>query len=453
MFITKNGKFNHDLAVKFLQELQPFIREFASNNSLKAEVLKSDGTVKPLTFNSLPLDLVFTEEHKNIISKIAEGFLIANKLETNISKINIYSHLIKLLADEQFYLNENFNISNCKVFFNNLLVFLKQEISTTKVVLFNVIGASLNTGEVCTIGSVQFMNPQDFVESHKYVFDQLTESEHSAGWQTHIDRFKNCDLICKVKIKNRDTTTARILATEIIKRVYALARMFMPISNNKSNFFGSVGEEYLDSISSFLLSVDLNDENNIKEWEIQHTVNYFSNSKNNLLNIILPHQETDIPFTRIEAIITKFSNDAKLNEFETRIWTALYWYGEAIYERELNPIIIKYATCLEALFNSREGGISEQISEFTAHVVGAGSTKDERMKIYMHIKKLYSLRSNAVHGGSTVYRLDDGFLEYTRWICQSALFLMAYYCGQNYYQESNGYEKFIKYILKEYRFL
>ncbi|QJB47263.1 HEPN domain-containing protein [Dolichospermum flos-aquae] len=119
-------------------------------------------------------------------------------------------------------------------------------------------------------------------------------------------------------------------------------------------------------------------------------------------------------------------------------------------ERELNPLIIKYATCLEALFNSREGGISEQISEFTAHVVG--KRKDERMNIYSNIKKLYSLRSNAVHGGSVVSRLDSEFLSDIMLICESALLQMAYLSQESYYQNPKGYEKFVQYILKEYRF-
>ncbi|MEH2315863.1 hypothetical protein [Nostoc sp.] len=119
-------------------------------------------------------------------------------------------------------------------------------------------------------------------------------------------------------------------------------------------------------------------------------------------------------------------------------------------ERELNPLIIKYATCLEALFNSREGGISEQISEFTAHVIG--QTKDERMNIYSSIKKLYSFRSNAVHGGSVVSSIDSEFLSHIMFICESALLKMAYYSQEDYYQNSKGYEKFVQYILREYRF-
>ncbi len=262
---------------------------------------------------------------------------------------------------------------------------------------------------------------------------------------------KKCDLIAQLKITNRDSDTARNLANEIMKRVYTIIRAILPIWGGRYNFFAPLGEEFLDRRFFFLFKADMSDENNITSLTVESSHNRFSDNDINLLEKVSLHQQTDSWFTRCESIVYKFINNEKLTDFEKRVWTALYWLGEAMHERELNPLIIKYATCLEALFNSQEGGISQQISEFTAHVVG--KTKDERMEIYKNVKKLYSLRSTSVHGASVINSIDDRFLSYIQQICEVAVFKMAYLTGEDYYQSSNGYQKFINYILSEHRFI
>ena len=268
--------------------------------------------------------------------------------------------------------------------------------------------------------------------------------------------FHKCDLVAQVKIKNRDTATSKMLTNEIMKRVCTLIRLSIPSCGGRYNFFGSLGKEYLESIFSFLFYIDLEDdektidEKTIKAISFERTSNRFSDNNIDLEETILPHKGVDGWFTRIELIIGRFVNDEELTDFEKRIWTALYWYGEAMSEREFNSLIIKYATCLEALFNSREGGISEQISEFTAHVIG--KNKEERMEIYSTVKKLYSLISNAVRGGAIENNLDSSFLERIRLICVQALLEMSYPSQEDYYKSPKGYDKFVQYILKEYRF-
>ncbi len=200
-----------------------------------------------------------------------------------------------------------------------------------------------------------------------------------------------------------------------------------------------------------IVDEDLDNESNTNPFtRMKITRNQPFHKDLNLLQALLPYQQSDGFFSRCESIISKVIKHEKLTDFEQRIWTALYWFGESLSERELNPLIIKYATCLEALFNSREGGISEQISEFAAHVIGT-STED-RMEVYQKVKELYSLRSSSVHGGSTEKKVDEDFLFFIRDICRSALLRMAYLAGEEYYKDAKGYTKFVKYILREHRF-
>lgn len=139
-----------------------------------------------------------------------------------------------------------------------------------------------------------------------------------------------------------------------------------------------------------------------------------------------------------------------MTNFEKRIWTALYWLGETMTEQEISSLIIKSSTCLETLFNTREGGISEQISEFTAFV--CGSSQEERMYIYDNIKKLYKLRSTVVHGGGNEISRDEVFFQTIQTICEHAVILMSYHSCQEPWLNSKGYNNFIRHLLREYRF-
>lgn len=451
-YLTKNGKFNNELALKDIKEILISIRLRASEKPTITHI-NSEGIEEVMELIELPLDMILNPEQKTVIGNIAQSFAISNKFQKSISNKFIYNKLLKLLGDEELYLKETFNSNDLFVLLENLKKIALQEVSTIKMNIITIVGASLKRGCVCEVGSIKFVNPLDFVEEHKNLLDDLFDCNE--GFKPYIEVFHKCDLVAQVKIKNRDTYTSKMLTNEIMKRVYTLIRLSIPSCGGRYNFFGTLGEEYLESIFSFLFYLDLEDEKTrdakkIKSISLECTSNRFSDNNIDLVETILPYQGVDGWFTRIELIIGRFVNDEELTDFEKRIWTALYWYGEAMSERELNSLIIKYATCLEALFNSREGGISEQISEFTAHVIG--KNKEERMDIYSTVKKLYSLRSNAVHGGAIENNLDSSFLDRIRLICVQALLEMSYYSQADYYKSPKGYDKFVQYILKEYRF-
>ncbi|HEY9605499.1 MAG TPA: hypothetical protein V6C85_28095, partial [Allocoleopsis sp.] len=80
------------------------------------------------------------------------------------------------------------------------------------------------------------------------------------------------------------------------------------------------------------------------------------------------------------------------------------------------------------------------------------ASKDERVSIYDDVKNLYKLRSTAVHGGNSGSKMDDIFLSRIQQICESAVVHMTHYSCKEPWQNSKGYQNFIRYILREYRF-
>lgn len=314
------------------------------------------------------------------------------------------------------------------------------------------VGASLEKGEVCNIGGVKFVSPDDFIEMNSQIFEPIKNDEKfSAIYEYLLGTCQKSDLIALVKIKNRSADVSKEIASEVMKRIYAIVQFLLPTCGNEYSFFGTLGEEYLDQRLSFLLAVDSVDESIPKSIKVDTNRNYFvRKGEINLLAEISVLQQTKVWFNRCHAIIEKFINGDNLTSFEERVWTALYWLGAAMNEKEISPLIIQYATCLEALFNNQEGGISQQVPEFTAHVVG--NNKKEKMEVYQTIRQLYKLRSDAVHGRSMQENLDDEFLFNVKEFCNLAVFHMAVFSGVKDFPSPGGYKGFVNYILEEHRF-
>lgn len=158
-YLTKNGKFNNELALKDLKEIQISIRLIASEKPTITH-LNSEGieTVMELELIGLPLDIILNQEQKRVIGNIAQSFAIANKFQKSISHNFIYNKLLKLLGDENFYLNETFNRDDLLVLLEDLKKIAIQELSTIKVNIITIVGASIKRGCVCEVGSIKFVN-------------------------------------------------------------------------------------------------------------------------------------------------------------------------------------------------------------------------------------------------------------------------------------------------------
>lgn len=106
----------------------------------------------------------------------------------------------------------------------------------------------------------------------------------------------------------------------------------------------------------------------------------------------------------------------KPNNLSTRIFDAASWYGEAVRDGSPLSSIVKYVTALERLFITKKlkgnlkSSFEERAAAFTFSAIG-GDIEDIRK----HFSRLYTLRSNIVHGKATphtskliadIYELD-----------------------------------------------
>lgn len=469
MFTTRKGKFSYELSLDFLRDLLPSIKEIAANFNTPDEAYKNEQDLslegketkwkihylRSEDILVLPLDSSLNRKARDILTRMSEDFIKGNKLEENTSTKFVYQELIRILGSKEFYIQEDIDLKGAISFFDTLKEAIYGDISSTKLIVIPVLGASLSRGQKCVVGSVEFANKLDFLERHQVLFETVRGSEYSKLIDDLEEMCQKSDLIAQIKIKNRDSLIARNSAEEAMKRIYTLIRLILPRIGYEYRFFGTLGEEYLDARYSFFMKI--NDSEDVTSITTSETMNSFSDNEINLLDAVSSYrsghdnyEEGREWFNRCESIISRYVNGEKLTEFQKRVWTAIYWFGEAMLEREVNSLIIKYATYLEALFNSREGGISEQISEFTAFI--CGNSRDERICIYDSVKTLYKLRSTAVHGGSTGVSIDSSLLWEIQEICETAMVHMSYYSCEEGWLNEKGYQNFIRYILREYRF-
>lgn len=459
MYATNKGKLNEQLVLETLKEILPIIRKKYSKPTGTFHFQASDGSFQEVQPVDLALDLLLQDEHKNqlkeISKQIAKDYTKIHNLDDCISYDVVYKYLLKLLENEDIFTDIKITFSNVSNLITELDNLLTKEILGNKTIIFPLVGAYLKEQEKVTFASLEFLNTSNFLNDFKSFFQKIQSDEElrNSFYQHIIGHFDDCKLLVKITLKNQDSNTAKNLANEVIKRVCTVIRLYLPLCGEKHAFFGTLGEDFLESRYSLLLSNYEQEENEYqKNLTITHWCNNLIFKDINLVDVI-NFGRSEPGFFQCETIISKKVNNIKLTDFEQRIWTSIDWLGQAMNERETNLIIVKYATCLESIFNSREGGIGEQISEFTAHVVG--QTSDDRMSCYEKIKKLYSLRSSCVHGSSNIKGMDDikEFLVSIHSICRLAVLKMAELTGYEYYQNNDGYKKFVGYILKYHRFI
>lgn len=106
-------------------------------------------------------------------------------------------------------------------------------------------------------------------------------------YQHIVDKFENCKLLVKIKLKNQDSNTAKNLANEVIKRVGTIIRLYLPLCGEKHAFFGTLGEDFLESRYSLWLS---NYEQEEDECQKDLTITYWCNhlifNETSLLDVI-----------------------------------------------------------------------------------------------------------------------------------------------------------------------
>lgn len=404
--------------------------------------------LSPFDLKDLPWDLILDDQDKSILMNLTDFLIDSFQLNNKVSPLFFYRSLLQIVEQEEIHLNSTIEIDKFDKLLNLLKDKIRVEIENTHFLIFAIVGAYLDYGEICQIGGVEFMSPLDFRQKYSELISILETSPSNPI--TKIDFILHeCEMIAQVKVKGKDKKISKIKCQELLKRSLILIRLAMPKCVHKIDFLGILGEEFVEERSFLTLTSSSGQESKINELSIERYSNILKGNLN-LYHLVSPHQKADEWFTNIENILIKFYHDQKLSKLEGRIWTALYWFSEAVDETETNQSLIKYATCLEALFNAREGGISEQISEFTAYVVGQNS--QEKMEIYQNIKKLYSLRSKLVHGSKIQEKDLESYLAYIMRVCDLSIKGMSYIANHPNFSGSNGYEKFINHLLQDYRF-
>ncbi|BAV96296.1 HEPN domain-containing protein [Lysobacter enzymogenes] len=115
-----------------------------------------------------------------------------------------------------------------------------------------------------------------------------------------------------------------------------------------------------------------------------------------------------------------------VNDLESAVLAALYWYSDA--HRDTNPVMkfVKYWSCIEAFF-SIDGEVTKSVSIGLASVLGFGGHELDYSKTKKRALKLYELRSSAIHSGrhDHISSSDVGLLsQWSAWaILEVLLFL------------------------------
>ena len=113
---------------------------------------------------------------------------------------------------------------------------------------------------------------------------------------------------------------------------------------------------------------------------------------------------------RITALLpTAPMNDLPKSSFShpSRFGRAMSFLQATRTSGDLALKIVFYCTALEALFSTSNEEVAHQISERLALFIGKDG--EEQQTIYLNTKRLYTLRSRAVHGSPVPIKDDDDF--------------------------------------------
>lgn len=115
------------------------------------------------------------------------------------------------------------------------------------------------------------------------------------------------------------------------------------------------------------------------------------------------------------------------SDLEEAITRAVYWYGDA--HRDLVPVMqfVKYWSCLECLLGGPGKELTETLSFGVVAVLTAGHfpllKKSEWNKNVKLVKRLYALRSRAIHRASHTHITSNDLVLLSTWaawtICNS----------------------------------
>lgn len=121
------------------------------------------------------------------------------------------------------------------------------------------------------------------------------------------------------------------------------------------------------------------------------------------------------------------------NEIFKRIQTSLMWLGESMEEHSIEQAFVKAIFSLEGIIGKKNSGsIAESLATNVAVILC--DDYDSRMKMKKKVKRLYGVRSKAVHGESMCCSLQE-YLD----ICQIVRNIILKFINDS---EFNKFDKF-----------
>lgn len=218
-----------------------------------------------------------------------------------------------------------------------------------------------------------------------------------------------------------DSDRAKEISIEYLEKVLNAMRLF----NSTAHFLS--GENYMALKHHVVLEIN-NDRDSYAD-EFQNLNQYIPQ--------IMPSQGT-ANLKPTWGILSKFLFSNHLSDLQSRILTALYWYGEAFKDKNPPSAFLKYITSLETMLifeNTYDKSkiIAERLSSIIYTKKGRG-----KKSCYDTMKRYYDLRSDIVHSGKTLVFPEDA--ETVRYWSQLIL--------QNYIRSSKKY-KDVKTLLKK----
>lgn len=381
------------------------------------------------------LDDADIEEKKMLIQEIYQDLFIKNNfpvvyIEDQINRLISLSFKLPLEKRPEFFKKE------IEKFREDLKENIKEWIIIVPIDNFKL-------EKEWSIGNVVFY-PSD----NKKNFDKIThlwevalkESPHYTAEEKKAFIDQQLELLRKsfngvtvtfAEVKTRGIIEiAQMEAMTKIRMSLNIARLYnLPYDDSHREYFGISGE--------------------IIRANIRYTMRHEAETNN--LNPIFERIGFIIPFEFTEKRLQFMKDNGykdlesifaaeKQTDFEKRLLTTIYWYGEAINTEmyfdskedlesksdfkhlqyfNLNQKFLKLMIALESilLFDENEP-ITNNVAERTAFLLS--SKFEERKKIKRIIKELYSTRSSIVHHGKSSLSLMD--LDQLSWIVQNTIF-------------------------------
>lgn len=140
---------------------------------------------------------------------------------------------------------------------------------------------------------------------------------------------------------------------------------------------------------------------------IKNTTEFTSGGEN--LNLNTPTMINSTTLTKLQPtwdkLVALLFKD-QLNEIESQILTALYWYGEGYKDENPSSSFLKYITALENLvIFDRQYDKADRVSERISSIIYPEG--EDRLSAMTYMKKYYEIRNSIIHAGKTrVYQED-----------------------------------------------